>query len=50
MVADSTKFGHEGFYHVAQPDRIAKCVTNEGVDRKAVESLQEMGVEIILAD
>lgn len=50
VVADSTKFGHEGFYHVAQPDRIAKCVTNGNVDRKAVESLQEMGVEIILAD
>lgn len=49
VVADSQKFGHEGFYHVASPDCIDKCVTNEGADREAVENLQKLGVEVILA-
>lgn len=49
VAADRTKFGHAGFYHVADADCAAKCVTNEGADPQVMEELRKIGVEIILA-
>lgn len=48
IVADSTKFGHEGFYHIAPPDRIHKYITNCDADPHIVEALTNMGVNVTL--
>ncbi|HCX77881.1 MAG TPA: hypothetical protein DG577_00550 [Firmicutes bacterium] len=48
VVADSTKFGHEGFYHVSQLDNIDMLVTNSNVDKQAAAELDNYGVEVVL--
>lgn len=48
IVADSTKFGHEGFYHIALPNQIHKYITNCGADPHIVEALTNMGGNVIL--
>lgn len=48
ITADSTKFGHEGFYHVAPPNRIHKYISNTGIDSHILEELEAMGCEVTL--
>lgn len=49
VVADSSKFGHEGFYHVADVQCAAKCVTDAGGDPAVKKALEDLGVEIVIA-
>lgn len=48
VVADSTKFGHEGFYHVSPLDDIDMLVTNSNIDKLAAAQLENCGVQVVL--
>jgi DeoR/GlpR family transcriptional regulator of sugar metabolism len=48
VVADSTKFGHEGFYHVAPLDNINMLVTDRNIDKDAAAELENSGIQVVL--
>lgn len=48
VVADSTKFGHEGFFHVAPLDDIHMLVTDSSIDKQAAAELERSGIQVVL--
>ena len=49
VAADSTKFGYEGFYHVAPSSSITKCTTDNGINPQMAEEFRQIGVDMLLA-
>jgi DeoR family galactitol utilization operon repressor len=49
VVADSAKFGREGFVQVLPLQRVDTIITDGGIDLAAVEGIRELGVDCIVA-
>lgn len=49
IAADSSKFEHEGFYFVADYSGISQWVTDDYINQHAIATMQEQGIEIIIA-
>jgi DeoR/GlpR family transcriptional regulator of sugar metabolism len=49
VVADHSKFGKVDFAKVAPITSIHKLVTDDGISIEEVKSLEEKGVEVIIA-
>jgi DeoR family transcriptional regulator, aga operon transcriptional repressor len=47
LVADSSKFGKACLHKIVEPARIAKVITDEGIERDVLAALQSLGVEVI---
>lgn len=49
VLADSSKFGQRGFGHIAAIDDVDIIVTDDGISREMRDSIEEMGIELIIA-
>jgi len=49
VLADSSKFGRRGFSKIANIEDIDIIITDAGVPQSAVKRLEEMGIELIIA-
>jgi DeoR family transcriptional regulator of aga operon len=49
VVADSSKFGRRSLAVICSADKVQRVITDSGVERRWVEELTSMGVEVILA-
>ena len=50
VLADSSKFGRRGFAKIADMDAIDIIITDAGVSPKIVKKLEDMGIELIIAE
>ena len=50
VLADSSKFGRRGFAKIADMDAIDIIITDAGVSPKVVKKLEDMGIELIIAE
>ena len=50
VLADSSKFGRRGFAKIADIDAIDIIITDSGISPKAVKRLEDLGIELIIAD
>ena len=49
LVADSSKFEHEGFYYVSDLSNISTWVTDSKIPPRAVSEMQEKNVKVVIA-
>lgn len=49
ILADSSKFGRRGFGKICNLDRIDVIVTDSGISQAMVRSIEEAGIELIIA-
>lgn len=49
VLCDSTKFGKRGFAKICDLDRIDIIITDSGITETVLKSLEELGVEVIIA-
>lgn len=50
VVADSSKFGRRGFAKIAELDEIDLIITDGGIPEMARQKLEELGIEVLIAD
>lgn len=50
VLADSSKFGRRGFSRIANIDDIDIIITDEGVSQSAVARIEELGIELMVAN
>lgn len=48
ILADSTKFGRRGFGKICNLDRIDVIITDSGISKAMAQSIEEMGIELII--
>lgn len=50
VLADSSKFGRRGFAKIADMDAVDIIITDAGVSPKIVRQLEDLGIEVIIAE
>ena len=50
VLADSTKFGRRGFAKIADMDAVDLIITDAGVSPKVVKRIEDLGIELIIAE
>ena len=48
ILADSSKFGRRGFGKICNLDRIDVIITDSGISKTMAQSIEEMGIELII--
>lgn len=48
ILADSSKFGRRGFGKICNLDRIDVIITDSGISKSMAQSIEEMGIELII--
>lgn len=48
ILADSSKFGRRGFGKICNLDRIDVIITDSGISKAMAQSIEEMGIELII--
>jgi hypothetical protein len=48
LLADSSKFGKKGFSKICDCDKIDRIITDDKIPQMYLDSLQEMGIEVII--
>jgi DeoR/GlpR family transcriptional regulator of sugar metabolism len=49
VLADSSKFGRRGFAKIADIDAVDIIITDAGVSPKVVKRIEDLGIELIVA-
>jgi DeoR family fructose operon transcriptional repressor len=49
VLCDSSKFGKNSFVQFAHPQEVDLLVTDSGIDKKLLEELNELGVDVLVA-
>ena len=49
VLADSTKFGRRGFAKIADIEAIDLIITDAGISPKTVKKIEDLGIELIIA-
>jgi len=47
IVADSSKYGHESFSHVAPISKVQRWVTDSNLDAKVLKEFEQLGIDVI---
>ena len=50
VLADSTKFGRRGFAKIADIEAIDLIITDAGISPKTVKKIEDLGIELIIAE
>ena len=50
VLADSSKFGRRGFARIADMDAVDIIITDSGVSPKVVKRIEDLGIELIIAE
>ena len=48
ILADSSKFGRRGFGKICNLDRIDVIITDSGISKSMAQSIEEMGIELMI--
>ena len=50
VLADSSKFGRRGFAKIADIDAVDVIITDAGISQKTIKKIEDLGIELIIAE
>ena len=50
VLTDASKFGRVSLHRIARLDQIHAIITDAGIDDRYREGLQQLGIEVIIAE